>query len=108
MIHLNNNNSLIHNYIELIPSLYSTEHISTDSKIIYLHFYSPFIDWDWYIAEGDRDSEHGYLFFGYVRGFEAEWGYFTMQELLTPVPQGNNKPLAYLDPVFIPTKFKDI
>lgn len=34
--------------------------------------------WDWYIAELDRESGEA---FGLVKGFETEWGYFSIPEM---------------------------
>jgi hypothetical protein len=61
-----------------VPRLYETEHIATDDKIIYLHFFIG--GCDWYIAEFDGED----LFFGYVNLNDpqnAEWGYISFREL---------------------------
>ncbi len=65
--------------LDRIPRLYETEHISTEEKLIYLHFF--FGGCDWYIAEYDGDD----LFFGFAilnSDYEmAEWGYISFSEL---------------------------
>ena len=61
-----------------IPSLYDTEKINANDKIIYLHFFIG--DCDWYIAEFDGEV----LFFGFAilnDPQNAEWGYISFKEL---------------------------
>lgn len=62
-----------------IPLLYETEHIPTQDKLIYLHFFIG--GSDWYVAEYDGDD----VLFGYVVLNDdldfAEWGYFSFSEL---------------------------
>mgnify|MGYP001347094978 CR=1 FL=1 len=43
-------------------------------------FYFPLSRWTWFVTEG-RPVEDDFLFFGYVVGFEREWGYFCLSEL---------------------------
>lgn len=45
--------------------------------IIIAHFFHLEIDWNWFATE--FDPEIG-IFFGFVHGFENEWGSFTLQE----------------------------
>jgi hypothetical protein len=65
--------------LDQIPRLYETEHIATQDKLIYLHFFIG--GSDWYIAEYDGDD----TFFGYAilnGDIEcAEWGYVSFAEL---------------------------
>lgn len=62
---------------EQLPPLGSTEHIPLEEKIVVCKFFTPDSSWSWYACEFDgRD-----LIFGYVVGLEAEWGYFSLQEL---------------------------
>lgn len=46
------------------------------------------------------------VFFGYVEGFENEWGYFSLEELSSVVGPLNMK--IERDKNFTPTKFKDL
>lgn len=63
-----------------LPALYATEAIPLKDKIVVVHFFHILSGWDWYAIEaGEEDGE--YLFWGYVRGFEGEWGYFSLSEL---------------------------
>lgn len=67
-----------------IPALYSQEN-STD-PIVICKFFDPTGSWTWYVIEGEeKEYDYGkdFLFFGYVVGFEAEFGYFTLNQLLT-------------------------
>ncbi|MCG8533343.1 MAG: DUF2958 domain-containing protein [Desulfovibrionales bacterium] len=63
-----------------LPRLYETEEIPLQDKIIHLHFFIG--DCDWFVAEYDGDD----TFFGYVILLgdtqNAEWGYFSLSELL--------------------------
>lgn len=65
--------------LDQIPRLYDTEHIPTQDKLIYLHFFIG--GSDWFVAEFDGDD----TFFGYVILNSdqqcAEWGYFSFSEL---------------------------
>jgi hypothetical protein len=58
-----------------IPPLYSTEKES--DPIVYVKFFTPWSNWTWYVLEFDGED----IFFGYVKGFEAELGYFSLSEL---------------------------
>jgi len=47
-----------------------------DAKIV-VKFFHPFSDWTWYATEFDGED----TFFGLVRGFETELGYWSLKEL---------------------------
>ena len=75
---------LLTNEIERrIPALYSTEEIETKDKTIVCKFFAIGSGWTWYVVEGQRQEDDDYLFFGLVHGHEKEWGYFSLEELLT-------------------------
>ena len=63
-----------------LPDLYATEDVPTEEKLICLHFV--FGNCHWFAAEYDNED----TFFGYaiLNGdfSNAEWGYFSLQELL--------------------------
>lgn len=61
-----------------IPKLYATEHIAMEDKIARVKLYSPVMGWEWYIIETDD----GNYCFGLVKGYETEFGYFTVSELM--------------------------
>ena len=58
-----------------LPRRYATE--GTD-PMVFVHFFHPYSDWDWYVIEYDPESRQ---FFGLVKGFETELGYFSLDEL---------------------------
>jgi hypothetical protein len=60
-----------------LPPLYAQDGKGYDA-IAYVHFHSPYSGWDWYATEFDPDTG---VFFGLVKGFESELGYFTLAEL---------------------------
>jgi hypothetical protein len=61
----------------VIPELYATEHIAMEDKRALVKLYSPVINWEWYIIESDGKD----LCFGLVKGYETEFGYFSIKEL---------------------------
>ena len=58
-----------------IPALYSQEE-NTD-PMVYVKFFTPWSIWTWYVTEFDGED----TFFGYVKGYEEEFGYFSLSEL---------------------------
>ena len=52
----------------------------SDDPVVYAIFSFTLSGWHWFVVEGQPDG-NDFLFFGYVVGFEAEWGYFTLTEL---------------------------
>jgi len=62
----------------ILPALGSQEHAKDPT--VYVKFFSPDIGWTWYATEGEPEGRD-FLFFGYVRGFVGEWGYFRLSEL---------------------------
>ena len=61
-----------------LPALYSQD-VNRD-PIVHLKFFTPDSNWTWFVIEGSED-EGDFRFFGYVIGFEEEWGYFVLSEL---------------------------
>lgn len=64
---------------EQIPKLYSQEHVKLQEKMVYAKFFFPAAEWTWFVTEGEQE-DGDYVFFGYVIGFESEWGYFVRHE----------------------------
>ena len=58
-----------------LPSLYATE--NEKDPLVICKFFAPDSSWTWYALEFDGED----TFFGYVDGFEAELGYFSLSEL---------------------------
>lgn len=64
--------------LKSIPPLYATEHTPLEDKVIHVKFFQPWGAWTWYGVEYDPETK---IFFGYVVGFESEWGNFSLEEL---------------------------
>ena len=74
-------------------------------RILYAKFFHASMSWYWFVAEvqaisGTKDKPH-YEFFGWVKGYEAEWGYFSTSdfdelESQTRLPMERDK---YFDPI---------
>ena len=63
-----------------IPALYTQE--DEKDPMVICKFFDPTGSWSWYAIEGE-EKDGDFLFFGYVIGFDAELGYFTMRQLET-------------------------
>ena len=61
---------------EKFPPLRATEGKKPEDIKIIAKFFDPTGSWTWYPVEFEKDT-----FFGYVRGFENEMGYFSLKEL---------------------------
>ena len=87
---------------DTLPTLYSTEHITINNKILHMRYISIFSNWEWYVIEYDKETK---TFFGYVKGFENEWGYFSLQEF----EELNNDNLQIIrDESFTTITFKEL
>ena len=70
-----------------LPDLYSQDGKGYDAVAV-VHYFSPYTGGDWYGPEFDGED----TFFGLVRGFETELGYFSLRELSeTMVSLGSTK-----------------
>lgn len=63
---------------KVLPRLREQEH--SKDPTVYAVFFFPCSDWKWFVTEGEPSGDD-FMFFGYVIGFEAELGYFTLSEL---------------------------
>ena len=63
-----------------LPKLYAQEKVETKDKWVYAKFFFPVADWTWFVTEGEPE-DNDFVFFGFVKGFEEEWGYYTLREL---------------------------
>jgi len=66
---------------DALPKLGETENTSCDDKEFVCKFFNPMGDWEWLVAEGEEQEDGDWMFFGLVKGFEKEWGYFSLREL---------------------------
>jgi len=64
-----------------MPVLYSNEKKRPDEIPIIVKFFDPTGSWTWYVTEGEQLPDGTWNFFGLVRGFETELGYFSQAEL---------------------------
>ena len=60
-----------------IPKLYETEDKEIEDKLIHAKLFTPWTNWTWYVIECDGEDQC----FGFVKGHEAEFGYFSLKEL---------------------------
>ena len=67
-----------------LPKLGATETTPCEAKTFVCKFFNPLGDWEWLVAEGEYvEDMDTWMFFGLVKGFEEEWGYFTLAELVS-------------------------
>ncbi len=62
----------------VLPKLYTQD--GNRDPIVQVKFFTPGSNWTWYATEGEPDGDD-FRFFGYVIGFEREWGYFMLSGL---------------------------
>lgn len=62
-----------------LPGLGETDGLPLEEHVLFVKYFDPTGSWTWYAAEFDPYTR---VFFGYVRGFDDEWGYFSLDELL--------------------------
>lgn len=65
-----------------IPPLYTNEDKDPKDIPIVVKFFDPVGSWTWYVTEGEKQPDGDWMFFGYVKGFDNELGYFTLNQLL--------------------------
>ena len=63
-----------------LPALYHFENTKTPA-VASVKFFDPTGSWTWYVAEGQKQDDGDWLFWGLVDGFECEYGYFTLSQL---------------------------
>jgi hypothetical protein len=56
-----------------IPDIYKSEQ---DDPVVWAKLFTPDAGWTWYITEHTDDD-----CFGFVVGFEREWGYFSLKDI---------------------------
>ena len=103
--------------VETIPPIYSTDNTKCKDKIVYAHYFSPLLNWDWFIFEMNQYDKESYFggsvtteFFGYANlndDITAEIGYFTLNEF-EKINRDNGFQLIERDTHFKPTKVKDL
>jgi len=86
-----------------LPKLYSQEHVK--DPIVHIKFFTPDSNWTWFATEGEPE-EDDFRFFGYVCGFEDEWGYFVLSELQSA--RGPRRLPIERDLYFTPAPFSQV
>lgn len=61
-----------------VPPLYAMDAKPADQVPIVAKFFTPWSNWTWFMTEYDPIEQRA---FGYVKGQDAELGYFSMAEL---------------------------
>jgi len=56
------------------------EQAGSADPIVHAKFFFPASGWTWFVTEGEPNGDD-FLFYGYVIGFESEWGPFGLREL---------------------------
>lgn len=87
-----------------LPALYTTEEIPLEEKVAQVKFFSPYNGWRWYAVEFDGED----IFWGYVEGWEKEWGTFSLSELASATIAGGLVPAIERDCSFTPKKVGEI
>ena len=72
---------LTQDIIERLPRLGSQDGKPPTEVTVVAKFFDPTVSWTWYVVEGEQREDGDWEFFGLVRGFETELGYFTLKEL---------------------------
>lgn len=67
--------------VERLPRLGSQDGKPPEDVKVVAKFFDPTGSWTWYVVEGEPREDGDFEFFGLVRGFETELGYFTLKEL---------------------------
>ena len=66
--------------LEKLP-IGSQHDLKNDDIKIVAKFFFPIGSATWYVAEGSKQENGDWMFWGYVIGDFPEWGYFTLSEL---------------------------
>ena len=61
-----------------LPALYETDGKPDEERKVPVKFFCPYNGWKWFALEYDPEQR---LFFGLVKGFDTELGYFSLDEL---------------------------
>lgn len=84
-----------------IPKLYSQE--NEKDPMVYVKYFTPRSNWTWYATEFDGED----TFFGLVKGFETELGYFSLDEMANVVG-ADGMPEVERDLYFTPKRLSEV
>jgi Protein of unknown function (DUF2958) len=85
-----------------LPAIYSQENNS--DPVAQVRFFSIASQWEWFAVEFDGTD----LFYGLVKGFETELGYFSLSELESVTAMNGMLPLIERDTSFKPTPLSQL
>ena len=88
--------------LDTLPDFYASE--DTTDPLCQVKLFTPDANWTWYIIE--LSNEDGSTCYGYVKGFENELGYFSLEEIENV--RGALKLPVERDLFFEPTKLSEI
>lgn len=91
--------------IQRVPKLYQSENINIKDKMLQIRYYATNSSWQWYLVEYDEDTKTA---FGYVVGYEKEWGYFSLKEFQEINDDETSMIKIKRDTSFIPIRFSDL
>jgi len=89
---------------DTLPPLYNSEKHPEKEAVAVVKFFSPYNGWRWYAVEFDGED----IFWGYVEGWEKEWGTFSLSELASATIAGGLVPAIERDCFFTPKKVGEI
>lgn len=94
------------NLAATLPALYSTDG-QGENALVVAHFFSPYMGWDWYVLEYNPSDG---LCFGWVNGWEGEYGYFLLSELedIAISVNGHAVPAVERDLYWTPVRLGDV
>lgn len=64
--------------LKQFPKLNETEKVPMGERKVIAKYFHPFSNWTWYALEYEPETG---TFFGIVKGFETELGYFSLAEM---------------------------
>ena len=76
--------------LKAFPRLYGTDGKPKDKVKVIAKFFTPYSNWRWYAVEFSPETGE---FFGYVKGFEGELGYFSVADFVGLEMGGNRLPM---------------
>ena len=89
--------------LKSLPKIGATEKLELADHVLQVKLFCPWSSWAWYLCEYDAEAK---IAFGYVKGFENEWGDFAVWELEEIVgPMGLK---IERDMYFKPIKFSEL
>lgn len=87
-----------------LPPLYTNENTPLEDVVFKIKFFCNYIGWSWYASEFDGVD----TFFGYVEGYENEWGYFSLNEFLGVIASTTDLQAIQQDLFFTPITYKEL